>query len=66
MRELGLSLVDVALTSVRRPGRRSRTADEKSWHKGACNGGRSRWALKNLPPIEEDDPWSMELTPTEE
>lgn len=46
----------------RRCFRRCLVKDTASWTSGAGKGGRSRWALKNLPPIDPDDPWSTELT----
>jgi hypothetical protein len=46
--------------------RRSKEQDRASWSSGAARGNRARWALKNLPPIDPDDPWSSNLTPTEE
>lgn len=46
--------------------RRIASKDRESWRNGASKGGRSRWALHNLPPIDPDDPWSSDLTLTEE
>jgi hypothetical protein len=44
---------------TRRP--RDKTRDQQSWRRGSGRGAASRWALKNLPPINPDDPWSTEL-----
>lgn len=41
--------------------RRVRSRDQESWRKGAIKGTVARWALRNLPPIDPDDPWSTEL-----
>lgn len=40
----------------RRHCRRSKSKDEQSWRKGASKGGRSRWALRKLPPIDPENP----------
>ena len=50
----------------RRCCRRDREKDLASWKSGGIKGNRSRWALRNLPPIDPDDPWSSDLTLTEE
>lgn len=46
--------------------RRDRAKDQASWRNGAAKAIRARWGLKSLPPIDPDDPWSTDLTLTEE
>lgn len=46
--------------------RRNPEQDRASWKSGAAKGNRARWALRSLPPIDPDDPWSSDLTLTED
>lgn len=46
--------------------RRDKERDRASWRAGAAKANRARWALHSLPPIDPDDPWSMNLTPEED
>ena len=50
----------------RRCARRNKEQDRASWKSGAAKGNRARWALRSLPPIDPDDPWSSDLTLTED